>query len=316
MCLVALAIAQHRRFPLVIAGNRDEFFERPAARLGWWQPPPGAPADLAGDAGAASEILGGRDLQAGGTWMGLTRNGRLALVTNIRTPGRQDPDAPSRGHIVPRWLTSPRSPDQRWVQLATAGYNPFNLIAADFAAGGCWWASSGHSAPMRLTPGIYGLSNGLLDAPWPKVLKLKAQLARLLDAAAALPGPGSAPDTALEGLITGLFAALADRSGAADHELPATGVGLEMERALSPVFVHTADGRYGTRCSTLVITERTGQRLVTHMLERTFPGGPGLALLRHIVLDDWPVRLEAQGPATALIGGMEARVWPGPGGAQ
>lgn len=293
MCLVALAINQHRRFPLVIAGNRDEYFDRPAARLGWWQP----------QQAGSSEILGGRDLKAGGTWLGLTRPGRLALVTNIRAPGRVDPEAPSRGHIVPLWLTSQRTPEQRWVQIATLGYNPFNLIAADFEAGACWWGSSSHAAPMRLSRGIYGLSNGTLDAPWPKVLRLKAQLAGLLDAVPASRGPGRG-NTAqgdLDDLITGLFAALSDRGTPADHELPATGVGLAMERVLAPAFVRTADGRYGTRCSTLVITQRVGTRLVTHMLERSFTSGPGLALLRHITLDDWPARLHER-QAAAVSG--------------
>lgn len=287
MCIVALSIGQHRRFPLVLAANRDEFFDRPTARLGWWQPQPG---DAQGPAG--QEVLGGRDLREGGTWLGLTRNGRLALATNVRAPHRMDAAAPSRGHIVPLWLTSTRPANQRWVQLAMSGYNPFNLIAADFAVGECYWASSERTMPQRLSRGLYGLSNGVLDAPWPKVVKLKQRIATALrahgQAADAAAGATGGSSKVLDGLAADLFAALADRQGAADADLPSTGVSLEMERALSPVFVRTADGRYGTRCSTLVITERSGRRLMTHVLERTFPSGPGLALLRHVTLEDWP----------------------------
>jgi hypothetical protein len=124
MCLVALAVDQDRRFPLVIAANRDEFHARPTSRLGWWTPGDGAPA-----------ILSGRDLSAGGTWLGLTAAGRLALVTNVRRPGVADPQAPSRGHIVPLWLRGDLSADRFWMRVALSGFNPFNLIAADFRRG-------------------------------------------------------------------------------------------------------------------------------------------------------------------------------------
>jgi uncharacterized protein with NRDE domain len=292
MCLVALAIDQHRRFPLVIAANRDEYFDRPTARLAWWQP-----RSLGADTAAGTGILGGRDLKEGGTWLGLTQAGRLALVTNVRAPGRTDPAAPSRGHIVPMWLTSTRSADQRWVQLAMSGHNPFNLVAADFPSGECWWASSQRTIPVRLPRGLYGLSNGALDAPWPKVRKLKQHMARLLTATEASSGATAGPG-AFDMLVSELFAALSDRDTAADADLPETGVGLELERVLSPVFVRTADGRYGTRCSTLVITERTGRSFTTHVLERSFPSAVGLALLRHVTLPGWPPRAAAA-PAAA-----------------
>ena len=124
MCLVALAIDQSRRFPLIIAANRDEFFKRPTARLAWWATHPGEPA-----------ILGGRDLEGGGTWMGLTAQGRLALVTNHRDPGRIDLQAPSRGEIVANWLAAREPIDRFWMRTALSGYNGFNLIAADFRLG-------------------------------------------------------------------------------------------------------------------------------------------------------------------------------------
>ena len=269
MCIVALAIDCHPRFPLVIAANRDEFFDRPTARLAWWHaedpPGPGTP------------ILGGRDLKEGGTWLGLNPAGRLALVTNIRKPIPPDTQGPSRGHLVPLWLHA----QGRGEPPALAGHKPVNLLAADFAEGQCWWASSTRASATRLGPGLHGLSNAELDTPWPKLQKLKQRMAGAFEGRAA---------ESLDALVNELFAALSDRTLAADADLPHTGVSLEWERALSAIFIRSADGRYGTRCSTLVITERLQERRVTHVLERSFPSGPGLALLRHVTLDDWPAQ--------------------------
>jgi uncharacterized protein with NRDE domain len=268
MCLVALAIDENRRFPLVIATNRDEFFERPAARMGWWTPAEGGP-----------EILAGRDLQAGGTWLGMTASGRLALVTNVRRPQDTDPDAPSRGGIVPHWLRTELRPDQFWMQTSLSGYAPFNLIAADFRRGDCFWASNDHAIPRRIERGIFGLSNAALDTPWPKVTKLKTRLGEALKTA-----------DSVDQLSSLLFTALADREVAPDDLLPATGIGRDRERVLSPAFIRTPDNGYGTRCATIIITEKIKRQLVTHVFERTFTAGPGLALLRRTVLKDWPPR--------------------------
>ncbi len=268
MCLVALAIDESRRFPLVIATNRDEFFDRPAARLAWWTPDEGGP-----------EILAGRDLSAGGTWMGLTAAGRFALLTNVRRPFEPDPEAPSRGRIVPAWLRTDLRPDQFWMQTSLSGHAPFNLIAADFRRGDCFWASNDHAIPRRIERGIFGLSNAALDTPWPKVVALKQRLGEALGSAESV-----------DELSNTLFAALADRTPAPDDELPSTGVGREREQMLSPAFIRSPDGRYGTRCSTIVITEKVKRQLVTHVFERTFTPGPGVALLRRAVLKDWPPR--------------------------
>ena len=268
MCLVALAIDQSRRFPLVIASNRDEYFKRAAARLAWWTPQVGDPA-----------VLSGRDLESGGTWLGLTAQGRLALVTNVRGGLAVDASAPTRGRIVTEWLAARENTGNFWMRTALSGYNGFNLIAADFQRGECFWGSNTSAYPLRLERGIYGLSNGGLDAPWPKVLTLKTRLHAAMDAAL----------TADE-LATQLFAALADRSLAADDALPQTGIPLERERQLSAAFIRTPDQAYGTRCSTLVITERVGRHPVTHVFERTFNAGAGLALLRRSTLRNWPPR--------------------------
>lgn len=267
MCIVALAIDCHPRFPLVIAANRDEFFDRPTARLAWWQ---------AGTSGSDLPILGGRDLKEGGTWLGLNPAGRLALVTNIRTPIPPDATGPSRGHLVPMWL---RDRGAGGPADLPAG-KPVNLLAADINEGAFWWASSTRPSASRLGPGLHGLSNAELDTPWPKVMKLKQRVAGALDRGAT---------TSLQTLVDELFAALHDREVAADADLPRTGVSLEWERALSAIFIRSADGRYGTRCSTLVVTEQLQGHRVTHVLERSFPCGPGLALLRHVTLDGWPL---------------------------
>lgn len=269
MCLLTLAIDQSRRFPLVVAGNRDEFFNRPAARLAWWSPGDGLP-----------DILGGRDLEAGGTWLGLTAQGRLAMVTNVRAPtAPRDTKAPSRGEIVQRWLAGDASTDRFWMRTALSGYNGFNLIAADFQRGDCFYASNQRPNPERLERGLYGLSNGALDSPWPKVEALKDATREALESC----------DT-VDALAARLFDALADRTQAEDDEMPSTGVSREWEKVLSSAFIRTADGTYGTRCSTLVITERVNKRLVTHVLERTFSPTGGMALLRRSTVKDWPPR--------------------------
>lgn len=268
MCLVALAIDQSRRFPLVVAANRDEYFKRATARLAWWTPRPGDPA-----------MLGGRDLESGGTWLGLTSQGRLALVTNVRGGMTPDPAAPSRGRIVTDWLSAREDAGDFWMRTAVSGYNGFNLVAADFQRGECFWASNLAPYPKRLDRGVHGLSNGTLDAPWPKVQRLKERLTEAMDNASGV-----------DDLATDLFAALADRSTAPDDALPQTGIPLEWERLLSPAFIRAPDQTYGTRCSTLIITERDGRHPVTHVLERTFSAGPGVALLRRASLRHWPPR--------------------------
>lgn len=268
MCLVAFALDQSSRFPFVMAANRDEFFDRPAARLGWWEPDEGGPA-----------ILGGRDLHAGGTWLGLTASGRLGLVTNIRNPQDNDPQAPSRGSIVPQWLKGDLSMPMLWPRLAMSGYNGFNLIALDFAQGECFWVNNRKLFPERLTKGILGLSNAQLNTPWPKVQNLKATLRSAV---------GEARDA--DELSTMLLDALADDTRAADSQLPRTGVSREWEQLLSSAFIRDAQGLYGTRCSTVIVTERHNKRLVTHVMERTFSPQSDLALMRRLSLRNWPPR--------------------------
>jgi uncharacterized protein with NRDE domain len=260
MCLIGLALDAHPRFALVIAANRDEFHDRPAAALDWWQPSPQAPW-----------ILAGRDLLAGGTWLGLSSRGRLAMLTNVRDPSRQRAAVASRGGLVTAWL------DGSLADIDHAAYNPFNLLCGDLAQRSWWWTGEHAGGRKPLGAGVHGLSNASLDTPWPKVRRLKssmqAALAERCDAAA---------------LTQHLFATLADRSIATDAELPDTGVGRERERALSPAFITVPEGRYGTRCSTVLIGQRQDDRWQLSICERSFDAQAELTHERSITLVDWP----------------------------
>jgi len=259
MCLAAFALNAHTRFPLVIAANRDEFFARAAAPMAWWADQPG--------------ILAGRDLSAGGTWFGLTRAGRLALLTNVREPGRQNADAPSRGALIVDWLNSSASAPDFAQQLA-GGYNGFNLITADLVRDDWHWISNRGPAPVALGAGIHTLSNAALDTLWPKTVGLRAVMAEALEQAA------DADD-----LTQRLLGALADPWPAPDAALPDTGVGLERERLLSPRFIRMPDVGYGTRCSTVLIREAGG---ATHIVERSVTAeGRWLAPVIH-AMAGWP----------------------------
>lgn len=263
MCLAAFALNAHPRFPLVIAANRDEFFARAAAPMAWWPDQP--------------QVLAGRDLSAGGTWFGLTRAGRLALLTNVREPGRQNPAAPSRGALVVDWLKADDDAPA-FAQRLAGGYNGFNLVTGDLTRNAWHWLSNRAPVPVALGDGLHALSNAALDTPWPKTTGLRAALA---DALAHAHG--------VDDLTERLLAALADPTPAADAELPDTGVGLARERLLSPRFIRIADegapAVYGTRCATVLIRGADG---ATHLVERSFTAdGGALPPVRHH-LPRWP----------------------------
>ena len=247
MCLMAMAWGQHPRYPLVLAANRDEFHDRPAAPMDWW--PDG-------------QTLAGRDLQAGGTWLGLARNGRIGLLTNVREPGRTQATATSRGGIVPRWLQGDEAFEELQQSLQKVTHNGYNLLALDLAQGQAHWHSNRHGHRHRLPAGLWGLSNAALDTPWPKLRRLKAALHEAIQ---SLPEEGrdDAPDTPHESLTKRLLRALSDRHQPDDADLPRTGVALDWERRLGTVFIQTPDGRYGTRCSTTVVVQRGKARRCT-----------------------------------------------------
>jgi uncharacterized protein with NRDE domain len=269
MCLAAFALNAHPRFPLVIAANRDEFFARAAAPMGWWR-------------SGAAEIMAGKDLSAGGTWLGLSRSGRFALLTNVREPGRQDPAAPSRGALVTSWLGSDL-PADAFAAALPPGYNGFNLIAGDVQRSAWHWLSNRAEQPVALGAGVHGLSNAALDTPWPKTLALRSALTQGLSASPSA-----------DALAQHLFTALADTSIAPDTRLPDTGIGLARERALSPAFIRIPDpdsperAIYGTRCSTVLISERQDGVTLTRVFERTVsPLGELGPVVEHRLMG-WP----------------------------
>ncbi|MBI4290982.1 MAG: NRDE family protein [Betaproteobacteria bacterium] len=221
MCLILFAWRAHARHDLIVAANRDEFYERPASAAGFWPDQP--------------QLLAGRDLSAQGTWMGVTRGGRFAAITNFRNPAERNPAAPSRGHLVSSFLIDEREPAVWLEAIAPQAqvYNGFSLLVGNRRS--LCFFSNRNGAITTLEPGIHGLSNHLLDTPWPKVEKGKAQLAKLIqkpfDAQAYLN-------------------LLADREPASEPQLPDTGVGPELERRLSSIRI-AGDG-YGTRCSSVL----------------------------------------------------------------
>jgi uncharacterized protein with NRDE domain len=222
MCLILAAWRAHPGYSLVVAANRDEFHARRAASAGFW---PDAP-----------RVLAGRDLEGGGTWLGVTTGGRFAALTNYRDPARVIAGAPSRGDIVRRFLAGAESPEafRAWLDRVAHRYNGFNLLFGD--ARSLHGYTNCGDPPGELPPGIYGLSNHLLDTPWPKVAQGKSRLAQALD---ALPDDGP------------LMELLRDDRIAADDRLPRTGVSLEWERLLSAAFIRSPT--YGTRSSTVLL---------------------------------------------------------------
>ncbi len=238
MCLLLFAWMVRDDYPLVLAANRDEFYERPSAPVEFWEDAP--------------EILAGRDLKEGGGWLGVTRAGRIAALTNYRDPASLKANAPSRGALVSGYLRGSEAPDRYLAGLAEAAnrYNGFNLLAGDFSS--LYYFSNRGAARQKLEPGIHGMSNSLLDVPWPKVLQGKKKLE------AIVAGKGR-PTTER------LFNILSDRAVPPDDQLPDTGVGLEWERVLSSLFIQSPT--YGTRSSTVLLVDKNGK---TTFAERVF----------------------------------------------
>ncbi len=230
MCLIFVAIGAHPNYPLIIAANRDEFYNRPTARASFW---PEAP-----------DLLAGRDLRAGGTWLGITRNGRVAALTNYRDTKTMNADAPSRGRLVSDFLLGRQDPVRYLEQLSRSAhiYNGFSLIAGIADKMQLFYYSNRGNGIRMLGPGIHGLSNHLLDTAWPKVEKGKQALR------GCLAKESLNPESLLQLLL--------DRATPPDDSLPETGVGLEWERILSPVFITSPD--YGTRSSTVILLDKYG----------------------------------------------------------
>ena len=239
MCLILFAWHAHPDYPLILAGNRDEFYSRPTAPADFWDDHP--------------QILAGRDLEQGGTWLGIHRSGRLAAVTNYRDGYAARRGTRSRGELVSGFLMSDLAPEEylREVHGQRTAYDGFNLLVG--TPDGLFSYSNRSERLAEVEPGVHGLSNHLLDSPWPKVERGMAALRQLRN---------SNPEV----LIERLLAVLTDSAPAPDHTLPDTGIDLERERLLSPAFIATPN--YGTRCSTILLFDTTGRVSFT---ERTHP---------------------------------------------
>ena len=241
MCLVLFAYNVHPAYRLILAANRDEFYDRPSAPADFWPRHP--------------QVLAGRDLKEKGTWLGVTREGKFAAITNYRDPATLKDGAPSRGKLVSNYLTGVSGAGKylKKISLLAQQYNGFNLLLGD---ANDVFVYSNRGTAQKLPPGVYGLSNRLLDTPWPKVRRGK----KMLEAALAEKG---------DALEEALFTMLADRRVPPDSQLPQTGVNLEWERVLSPVFIESPV--YGTRASTILLIARNSR---VKLVEKTYHGRP------------------------------------------
>ena len=242
MCLILFAYRQREDYPLLLIANRDEYYARPTRAAHWWEDAP---------------VFGGRDLEAGGTWLGIGRDGRFAAVTNVREPGGMKAGRISRGELTRGFLTGSSTAEAYLEEIGARAddYAGFNLLFGDTQR--LWFLSNRTPEARPVEPGVYGVSNGAFDEPWPKLSSGKAELAALLD--------GAIDSEALIGILT-------DHRIAEDHELPSTGVPLDVERMLSSRFIRSPD--YGTRACTVLLIDADG-RVEFHEQNFGKHGDPG-----------------------------------------
>jgi uncharacterized protein with NRDE domain len=242
MCLILFSYKSHPEYPLIIASNRDESYERPASPAAFWKETP--------------DMLAGRDLKECGTWLGMTKSGRIATITNFREPHAVKDDAPSRGELLINYLRSRDNPTHYIQKISKKAhmYNGFNLVFGYLSD--LYYFSNRGADVQKVSPGLHGLSNHLLDTPWPKVKLGMGKLDDLIS--------GNNNFT-----LEAVFNILADISRPDDTFLPDTGVGIERERMLSPIFVRSPD--YGTRSSTVILVDKNYH--VT-FVEKIFNGTP------------------------------------------
>lgn len=253
MCIAYLALAAHPDWPLFIAANRDELHDRACLAAAPWSDHP--------------EVIAGIDCQAQGTWLGVTRQGRFALLTNYRDPSALKTAAPSRGALVSQYLTGHESATSyaSQVQETADAYNGFNLIVGTLGEASYVGNRTAQNAPQPLAPGRYILSNHLLNTPWPKAQRLRMALDQY-------------PLEELAQSLTPVFDILKDNTQAQDHALPDTGIPLERERLLSSPFIISPN--YGTRCSTIIAVHASGRALLSEISY----DASGVLTERH----DWP----------------------------
>lgn len=240
MCLIVFAYNHHPRYKLIVAANRDENYQRPTRAARFWD--------------SHDDILAGKDLKAGGTWMGITRSGRFSAITNYPTPNSSKENPPSRGHLVLDFLKQSPSPGSylERVDHKAGRYAGFNLLAG--GPNELYYYSNQQREIRQLSSGIYGLSNHLLDTPWPKIKRAKSRLHHLIQQ----------PELSQ----TAIFDLLADDVEAPDDQLPDTGLPKDIEKKVSPVFIKTES--YGTRCSSILLIGRDDRVIFR---ERRFHAG-------------------------------------------
>ncbi len=226
MCIIFFGYRSHPQYKLILAANRDEFYERPTENARFWKDYP--------------YVLGGRDLEKMGTWMGINRRGEFSAITNYRDFSLIINEPKSRGSLVKNFLTETQAPRayMEGIQENKHEYNPFNLLVGNISC--LYYYSNVENIIKELTPGIYGLSNSFLDIPWPKVRRGKKKFTDIINSRKEIN-----PDA--------LYDILFDRWFPEDEELPSTGVGLELERTLSSIFIESPN--YGTRSSTVLLMD-------------------------------------------------------------
>ena len=238
MCLLLIANKIHPDYKLIVAANRDEFYSRPTTPAEFWKDHPG--------------LLAGKDLEAGGTWLGITKSGRFSAITNFRdfhNPIKEN--APSRGKLTTDFLLGDqdRPTYTKSLQENSADYNGFNLIYG-IKDDLCYYSNQ-TNLEIKLEKGIYGISNAMLDTPWYKVKKSKKRFAEIIKEE--------------KSLIESLFGLMNDKETADDKSLPDTGIGKESEKALSSIFIKTE--KYGTRCTTVLLIDKNDK---VNFIEMTY----------------------------------------------
>ncbi len=239
MCLILFAYKSHPKYQLILAANRDEFFQRPTLPLGFWKKRP--------------FILAGKDLKGNGTWLGVTRSGQLAAITNYRDPLHVQTDAPSRGILITDYLSGDQVSPKAYLESILPhcdSYNGFNLLVGNLQE--LFYLSNYTSTIEKVPPGIHGLSNHLLNTPWPKVTRGKQKLETLISNTSEVE-------------FDALFSLLKDTWVPEDTQLPNTGVGMTWERTLAPMFIQSPS--YGTCSSSIILVEYSGR---IHFSERSY----------------------------------------------
>jgi uncharacterized protein with NRDE domain len=233
MCLIFISLNHHPHYKLILAGNRDEFYKRKTAPAHFWDDYP--------------HIVGGRDLEANGTWLAMSQHGKLSMVTNYRDLKNLKPVAPSRGELVSEYLVNGDRPDEYLNSVAqkSSAYNGFNLVVG--YPDSLYYYSNYQGRVQKISEGVHGLSNHLLNTPWPKVKRGKEKFSKAIAAPKVDPAM--------------LFELLYDEQRAPDSDLPDTGIGLDRERVLSSMFIKSPD--YGSRCSTVILVSRNNDVVFT-----------------------------------------------------